>query len=130
MRDQCDVRLIIPSQSEEDSDGGDIPCPCPNGMNSSARLKRCSRGEIEPGYTRNMEHCHNGNKNYLVCSTCEHSFRNYPDFRHAERRIIRMTHWRVCAVCTKAQERQYPNGALFCTCIKRNVFCWECYLAR
>lgn len=106
---------------------------CRNGLNSSARLSRCSRQENEPGFDKDWETCHNFKKEFLVCTRCERwiRLRIYDDNRVStwECRI----HWPVCQVCRERQERKHPQGAKLCECVaklKRRLLCEMCLVAR
>lgn len=132
MLDKCDVRGLDYDEPQFAAQRGDILSPCPNEFNSSARIRRCTRGDNEPGYRKDKASCHRGINNFLVCTTCGQNLRNHPMIRRKISACVQ-SRWGACAVCTETQERKYPNGAQLCTCIpeiKRQWLCYECMLAK
>ena len=134
MRDKCDViglNLRFPHLA--DPQNGRPAQPCPNAVRSVERLRRCTRGDRDPGYGRVRSRCHRGIENFLVCTACNQTLRNHPMIQDMKRVAMYDTHWAVCQVCTEAQERGYPNGARLCRClaeIERRVLCYECMLEK
>ncbi|MCJ1469633.1 hypothetical protein MMC07_008269 [Pseudocyphellaria aurata] len=117
LRDKCD-----------DSDVFGRDQLCPNGTNSWALLKRCSRGENERGFDLPKAICHRGIDGFLVCTTCDHKIRER--FEHREMaRFFHLAQRPVCAACAEKKEGQYPLGAQLCQCLtnfKRRVLCHQC----
>ena len=129
LRDKCDAIGLNRPNLGQVYYSGEILCPCPNRMDSSAHLIRCTERELD--YSWRLAYSHRGIENFLVCTTCNRNIINHPRIREYEESAMRLTRWYVCAVCTEAQEHQYPNGALFCTCFNKcRVLCFACLSAR
>lgn len=120
MRDKCDVKGLDPSHRS-----------CQNGIKSSVRLRRCTRGKTEPGFSAKRSSCHRRIKGFLVCTRCHQMALNHPDCQDPE--PGRYSHWIVCSACTEREERKYPGGARFCECIAKlqlRVLCFRCLSAK
>ncbi|MCJ1461603.1 hypothetical protein MMC07_000200 [Pseudocyphellaria aurata] len=127
MRDQCDVTGItyVPGISPPQS-------VCPNTINCSERLRRCTRLSNEPGFAMSQLECHKGIEGFLVCTRCDGHIRDGVFDRDGPwHRLCSL--WPTCDDCTRTQEMKYPHGAQLCQClpeIKRRVLCNQCLRAK